>query len=107
MGRYVEALEHRTLFTTYWVDTLTDNADDADGFADGWVSLREAVIAASSNTAWGDAEAGEAFARDIIRFDPWTFGETIFLTEGQLTITDRLTIDGSGLGAIDGSAGIF
>jgi hypothetical protein len=108
MGRFIEALERRNLFTVYWVDTLSDNADDADGFADGLLSLREAVIAAGSNVAWGDAAAGEAFARDIIRFDPWVFGGTILLTQGQLTINDRMTIDGGGLGAIDGgSTGIF
>ena len=53
-----EVLEDRTLLTNYIVNTNTDDADDVAGTTDGQVSLREAINAAVSNAAFGDAPAG-------------------------------------------------
>ena len=80
------------MLTTFVVNTL---ADGVGGEADGLVSLREAITAANSNAAFGDAVAGETDG-DIIRFDPSLFGEeafpTIALTEGEFEINDDLQI---------------
>ena len=86
------------MLTTFVVNTL---ADGVGGEADGLVSLREAITAANSNAAFGDAVAGETDG-DIIRFDPSVFGEeeapTIALTEGEFEITDDLRIQGGEIG---------
>lgn len=80
----LEALEERRVLAVVTVDTLVDSVD----LADGVTSLREAIFAA--NTVTGE---------DTIRFDPTlTAGgpATILLTQGELAITDSLTIDGPG-----------
>ena len=65
-----------------------------DGIADDClVTLREAIVAANTNAASGDAAAGEV-DEDIIRFDSSLAGGTINLNEGQLTILDDLSIQG-------------
>jgi CSLREA domain-containing protein len=87
----LEPLEDRRMMA---VITVTTNSDVID-FNDGVVSLREAVFVA--NTAPG---------ADEIEFDFGHDGpETIVLTEGELAITDSLTITGAGaaLLAIDAS----
>ena len=63
----VEALEDRTLLTAYVVNTTSDDAADASGVADGLLSLREAITAANTNAAFGDAPAG-SLENDSIQF---------------------------------------
>ena len=89
----VEALESRRVLAAYVVDTLVDNpADDATA-TDGVVSLREAIAAANSNAAFGDAVAGSAdpVAPDTITFAPG-LGGTITLGGTELAITDAVAI---------------
>lgn len=66
---------------TFTVNTLVD---ENNGINVGGVSLRDAIAAA--NTASG---------ADVILFDSSLLG-TIILSNGQLTITDALTINGLG-----------
>lgn len=73
----VEALDDRCLPTTFTVTNLLDTGDG---------SLRAAVVAANANPG-----------ADAIDFA--TTG-TIALTSGQLDITDSLTINGPGAGAL-------
>lgn len=77
-----ERLEDRHLLAVVTVDTIDDVVD----FSDGVTSLREAIFA--TNLVPG---------ADEIRFD---FGQdrptTILLAEGELEITDSLTITGAG-----------
>ncbi|NLF73029.1 MAG: choice-of-anchor C family protein [Candidatus Anammoximicrobium sp.] len=94
-----EALEDRRLLTLYVVDSLGD-----DTFADGLLTLREAIGAANCNCQVGDAQPGSG--ADQIRFHPSLAGGTIrlarssvpFLVAEDLTIVglgkDQLTIDG-------------
>lgn len=93
-----ETCERRIVLTTYIVDTLTDDADDAlIGSADGQLSLREAINAANSDAAFGDAEAGSSNVADVILFSQALSGGTIALNNGQLSIGDSVIIDASGL----------
>ena len=87
-----DQLEDRRLLATVTVNTPLDVVD----FNDGVTSLREAIFA--TNLVAGP---------DTIRFD---FGHdgpaTILLTQGELRISDHLTIEGPGaeLLTIDASA---
>ena len=63
--------------TDYVVDSEADNTD-----TDGVITLREAVLAANTDTAVGDAPAGEADG-DTITFD----GGDPLLGGGVATIT--------------------
>ncbi len=86
-----EPLEDRRLLAVVTVDTPYDTVD----FTDGVLSLREAIFA--TNVVPG---------ADTIEFDAALDGATIVLTEGELEITDSLTIDASALAsglAIDAS----
>ena len=84
-------LEDRNLLATFIVTTAADNGS---GATDGEISLREAVRAANSNAAFGDAPAGDPTG-DVIRFDPATLTDsTIFLTQGQIVINDDVLIQG-------------
>jgi hypothetical protein len=79
-----EPLEHRQLLALVTVDTLEDTVD----LTDGHTSLREAIFA--TNILSG---------LDTIEFSPalTTNGPTkILLTQGELRITDDLTINGPG-----------
>lgn len=69
---------------TFVVDTATDE-DDGD-FSTGDLSLREAVRLANEN----------AGAEDTITFAPALNGTPIFVTLGQMTIADDVTIAGNG-----------
>jgi len=84
------ALEDRIVLATFIVNTT---ADTGSGATDGFVSLREAVVAANTNTAFGDAIAGDADG-DVIRFDPSIYNSTISLTLGQLSVSDDVFIQG-------------
>ena len=88
----IEALEDRVLLTTFLVDTL---ADTNDNVADGFVSLREAIIAAETNAAFGDAAAGSADG-DRILFASGIANGTINLIHGDFEISDDLVINGAG-----------
>lgn len=85
-----EALEERLLLTTFFVDTIVD---DNTGTTDGLVSLREAIIAAETNAAFGDAAAGSVDG-DTIGFDASIANMTIDLVHGDLIVTDDLKING-------------
>ena len=94
-----EQLEDRTLLTNYVVDAATDDVDDVDGNSDGLISLREAINAANSNAAFGDAPAGGA--SDTITFAASLQGATISLFTGFSYFVGGggdLTIDGGGQG---------
>src|SRR5262249_18686857 len=72
----LEALEDRTVPSTFTVDNLADS---------GFGSLRQAILDANANPG-----------ADLIDFAPAARDGTIILTTGELSITDDLTIDGPG-----------
>ena len=86
---HAECLEQRRVLTSYIVDTLVDSVA-----ADGLISLREAIGAANSNAAFGDAPAGQAApgVSDTISFAPELSGRVLTLSGGVLSISDALTI---------------
>ncbi len=78
--------------SSFVVNTL---ADENDGnYSPGHLSLREAVELANANP--GD---------DTITFDPSLDGGTINLTQGELAITDSVTIEGPGAANLTINAG--
>lgn len=91
----VEHLEPRLLLsgTNFLVTSLADNTIE-----DGQLTLREAIIAANTNTPLnGDTLAGSASETDQITFDLSLFSggqATLHLNGTQLEITDSLTITG-------------
>jgi hypothetical protein len=65
---------------------------------DAKISLREAITAANTNAAFGDAAAGQADftggpSGDTITFAASLDGQTITLGGVELTITDRQLVD--------------
>lgn len=72
---------------------------------DGFVSLREAILAINSNTTVGDAVAGPS--TDTIQFAPGLFDSpgVIELTGGELRITDAVSILGPGSSLLTIDAG--
>lgn len=78
------------MLASYVVNSV---ADDASGVADGVLTLREAITAANTNAAFGDAVAGDVNG-DQIRFDASIASQTITLTNGEFTINDDLAILG-------------
>ncbi|MCA8989734.1 MAG: hypothetical protein KDA78_18950, partial [Planctomycetaceae bacterium] len=96
MGQSAEALEDKTLLTVYTVNTTLDQPANNSGVTDGLVSLREAINAANSNAAFGDAPAGSGGAIDVINFAGSMSGMVITLGGADLDITDDLTINGPG-----------
>lgn len=74
----------------FTVTTLNDSTTTGDPYADGQISLREAVELANAS------DGG-----DIITFSPDLAG-TITLTEGVISITDAVTISGRGVITITG-----
>ncbi len=86
------ALEQRRMLTTFYINSLVD---DASGTVDGLIGLREAMIAANTNAAFGDAPAGSAVG-DVIQFPTEYNGQTTSLTAGQIAITDDVLIQGAG-----------
>jgi len=91
-----ETFEARTLLAGIVVDSALDNFDPLSPTTDGLVTLREAVLAANTDAAVGDAPAGSG--PDTITFDPTEFAgpQTITLSMGELEIEDDLTITGTG-----------
>ena len=83
-------LESRHLLAMFVVDSI---GDDASGVPDGNITLREAIIAANTNSAFGDAPAGDADG-DNIRFDGSLAGQTITLTNGEFQLSDDVAILG-------------
>ena len=77
----LEPLEDRRMLAVIVVDTLTDELDGSVIDAD--VSLRDAIAHANVG--------------DMITFSAALDGGTLFLTLGELTITEPLTIDASAL----------
>ena len=86
-----DALEQRLPLTTFVVTSLGDDIAN-----DNVVTLREAIEAANTNAVVGDVAAGEVDG-DVIQFDPSLIDGTISLTQGQLTITDDVTIQAGNL----------
>ena len=68
---------------------IDSNADVMDGV----ISLREALIAANTNAAFGDAPAGDANG-DMIRFHESVYNKTMTLDLGQIEIYDDVLIQG-------------
>ena len=85
----VEKVEDRRLLTTITVTGVGDTIAN-----DGVVTFREAITAANTNAASGDATAGTA-GLDTIAFDiPGTGVHTIDLMSPLPAITDPIVIDG-------------
>jgi predicted outer membrane repeat protein len=87
-----ELLEERALLATLTVNSPLDNITSGNGL----VTLREAIIAANTNST---TDLGQiASGADTIQFDPAVFGtsQTISLVFGELIITESLTINGPG-----------
>jgi hypothetical protein len=96
-----EALEDRRLLAVLTVDSLLDNFNPAAPTSDGVVTLREAILAANTDAAVGDAPAGSGM--DEISF---AVSGTIHLASQLPTITADLSIDGGGKSiAIAGAGG--
>ena len=85
--RLLEPLESRLLLSAILVSNLDDAPVSAAGDAPG--TLRQAIF-----------DANAAPGTDQILFDEGMIG-TILLTEGQLTITESVSIEGPRRGPID------
>src|SRR5436190_8057912 len=83
----METLESRTVMAVLTVTDLGDNT-----FADGKVTLREAVLAANSNSPVGDSPAGSG--ADTIEFAPGLSG-AIFLREYDSFLDTALQLNGT------------
>ena len=89
-----ELLEDRRLLAVLTVNTALDTTLAGDGL----VTLREAIIAANTDTATDGGGTGSG--ADMIQFAPSLNGATINLSSlGQLTITTAMSIDASNLAA--------
>ncbi|KAA5539571.1 hypothetical protein FYK55_23640 [Roseiconus nitratireducens] len=86
----VERLEARRLLATLTVTGAEDVVAD-----DGVLTLREALLAANSNTSIDDSPAGDP-GTDEIRFDAALAGTTIKLTSGELRVNESVEIRGLG-----------
>ena len=97
----VQTVEPRVMLTTIVVDTLSDTAADAAGVPDGRVSLREAIAAANTDAAFGDAPAGSG--ADKIRFTRAAVpaGSVLRLTQGPLVTSGAVDIHAAGRLTID------
>ncbi len=98
---FPESLKRRVLLTAYVVNSLADDPSASSGLTDGKVSLREAITAANTNAAFGDAAAGQADLTggptgDTITFATSLSGQTITLSGQQLAMSDELSITGLG-----------
>ena len=98
----LERLEDRRLLTAYAVDSLDDvyYPDPGSYPVDGFVTLREALEAANTNTQVGDAAPGSGLETDLVEFDADLFiGEpaTITLAGRELEIAGDVDVQGPGL----------
>ena len=96
-----QSLEPRKLLAVLTVTTAGDSPTGAD-LNDGLVSLREAITAANTNAAFGDAAAGDA-SGDVIQFSSALAGETITLGGSEIEITDDLIIRGNSVVTLSGN----
>ncbi|NES25240.1 MAG: DUF4347 domain-containing protein, partial [Symploca sp. SIO3E6] len=80
---------------TLTVDTTADDTITGNTNGDGLLNLREA-LEASNNDSTVEGQTGSG--TDTIRFDPTAFAgmQTITLTNGELEISDDVTIEGTG-----------
>ena len=97
-----EQLEDRRMLATLTVSTNTDSS--VLPVNDGILELREAITyvngaipGADDRTAWIDESVDPLGTNDTILFDSSLAGGTILLTEGDLDITEAVTIDASTL----------
>ena len=91
----VEPLEDRRMLAIITVDSPLDSFDPNTPTTDGTITLREAIVAANTDTATGDAPAGSG--ADAIVFDTdgvFALPQTIALLLGELEITEALSIEG-------------
>ena len=94
--------------SVYTVSTLSDIVAD-----DGEISLREALMAANTNAAVSDAEAGKpgSDAVDIIRFSDVLADEELILSMGPLIVQDSVVIESPSMNGqtimADGSHRVF
>ena len=88
-----EPLEARRLLAVLTVNSLEDNVVADDGL----VTLREAILAANTDTATDLQESGSG--ADEIRFASSLSGGSILLTAGELQITEAVAIDATMLTA--------
>ncbi|MCO8125564.1 hypothetical protein NHH03_27745, partial [Stieleria sp. TO1_6] len=84
-----EQLEVRRVLTSYLVDTVADVVAE-----DGMVSLREALMAANSNLAVNEAQAGQSAeqAIDTIAFAGELGDARIELSLGELSISESVNL---------------
>ncbi len=88
----LERLEDRRVLATLTVNSPLDVQDSTDGV----VTLREAIEAANSDTSTELGQTGSG--ADTIEFDASVFStpQSIVLTNGELEISESLTINGPG-----------
>lgn len=86
----LETLEDRRMLATITVNSFAD-----DMVVDGNVTLREAILAANTDTSVDGSVAGSG--ADTINFVPALAGQTVNLNGTELAITETLTIDSTGL----------
>src|SRR5438132_6204432 len=93
----LESLEGRLAPALLTVNTLADET-----VPDGGLSLREAigVVNTGSTAGLSDAELGQISgtlgSSDTVQFDPSLAGGAILLTNGELAVSQNLTIAGLG-----------
>jgi excisionase family DNA binding protein len=95
-----ESLEDRRMLAVLTVDSVLDNFNPAAPTSDGVITLREAILAANTDTATGDAPAGSGLDQIAFAVDG-----TIQLASQLPTITADLSIDGGGRSIIIAGAG--
>ena len=83
-----EPLENRRMLTTMTVNSLVDTASSTP---DGVLTLREAIHAANTDAAFGDAPAGSGV--DVIEF---SVDGVLTLQQGQIVVTEAIEISGPG-----------
>ena len=87
-----EPLESRDLLAVITVNDLSDTVVD-----DGQITLREAIIAANLDTLADAIEGTQAGSgHDEIRFDALLTGSTITVEQGEMHITEAVSIVGLG-----------
>lgn len=88
-----EVLEARQLLSSITVTSMLDNLTASDG----QITLREALLAANTNTSVDGSVAGESGVQDRIVFaGPLVGGMELDQALGTLVITDSVRIEGSG-----------